>query len=84
MTSQGSYLALNLTISSKVHVVFAHMEQYLARTKRGLSLDSEQSLEASHFDFAKTLAKYTTRDLQSSSCAPRPLRAVLDYNGSHL
>ena len=79
-----SYLALNLTIPTKAHVIFCHLSQYLNHTGRGLSLDAEQALESSHFDFLATNDKYAIRDHENQNFLPRLHRAVCDYNGSHI
>ena len=81
---KNTYLKLNLTISSKIHVIICHLSQYLAHTKRGLGLDSEQSLESCHHDFLGTYKKYAVRSLENSNCPDKLVRSVCDYNGSHV
>jgi len=47
-------------------------------TKRGLGNDTEQSLEAAHFDFAKIWNRYLVRDMKSAQYSKNLLQANVD------
>ena len=77
-------MATGISVTSKAHIIFHHLGEYLTITGRGLALDSEQSLESSHFLFAQTHSKYYIRDKHSSKFVPKLIHALCDYNGSHI
>ena len=79
-----AYMATGISVTSKAHIIFHHLGEYLTITGRGLALDSEQSLESSHFLFAQTHSKYYIRDKNSSKFVPKLIHALCDYNGSHI
>ena len=56
----------------------------LDETKRGLALDSEQSLASSHFLFSVTLSKYLIKDQVNPKFIPKLISAICDNNGSHI
>ncbi len=49
-----AYLALNLTVTPKIHVIFDHITQFCEEKKSGLGKFSEQASESVHSDFKKT------------------------------
>ena len=79
-----SFVATGISVTSKAHIVFHHLVEYLDETKRGLALDSEQSLESSHFLFSVTLSKYLIKDEANPKFIPKLISAICDYNGSHI
>ena len=81
---KAAFLELNLSISTKLHVIFCHLEEYIVKTGRSLSLDSEQALESCHYDFLTVLQRYMGRNLENEKCADQLLSAVGAYNSSHL
>lgn len=79
-----AFECLNLSLTPKLHILTQHLTQYIQRTQCGLSLDSEQALEACHFDFDRVYQKYACRNLENPKSGDLLLKAVLDYNGHHL
>jgi len=55
----------------------------LKDTGRGLGADSEQTLEASHTDFARIWQRYRVRDTTSKIYGTQLLASVLNFNASH-
>ena len=49
-----AYLALNISVTLKVHAVFFHVKEFCITHKKGLSFYSEQAMEAVHYDFSAT------------------------------
>ena len=48
-----AYLATELSITTKVHIVFSHIKQFIYRFGVGLGVYSEQAFESVHHDFKK-------------------------------
>ncbi len=67
----------------KMHIVVAHLHRSLVETGRGLGADSEQALEAAHYDFDVVWQRYITRDFTNVKYGERLLKAVLTYNAAH-
>ncbi len=53
----------------KMHIVVAHMDRALRETGRGLGADSEQTLDAAHYDFVVTWQRFYVRDVSSPKYA---------------
>ncbi len=68
----------------KMHIICAHLDCAIKETGRGLGADSEQALEAAHYDFNLVWKRYEVRDVTSEIYAERLLRAVITYNVSHI
>ncbi len=76
-----AYLALNVTISPKNHVIFDHVTQFCEEKKSGLGKFSEQASESVHSDFKKT---WENVKVNSDSFGRLLNRAILKYNILHL
>lgn len=46
-----SYLALNISVTLKVHAVFFHVTQFCSKHNKALGFYSEQAIESTHFEF---------------------------------
>lgn len=75
---------LNISLTPKIHMLTHHLSQYIERTQRGLSLDSEQALESCHFDFQRVYQRYASRDLNNPKAGDQLFRAMCAYNSHHL
>ncbi len=71
-------------IPLKMHLIIAHLDRFIKETGRGLGADSEQALEAAHYDFDRVWQRYFVRDVTSERFAEQLLRAVATYNASHI
>ena len=78
-----SYLALNVSVTPKVHAVFFHVEDFCMKMKIGLGLYSEQPMESVHFDFSVTWEKYKVAR-NNPDYETKLLRAVCEYNSNHM
>ena len=81
---QQSYLKI-IPTACKSHSIFVHLIPYIEKVGRGLSLDSEHSLEACHFQFKKWLKRYNLpEDKSRDSYSELALRAVVDFNRTNM
>ena len=80
----SSYDKCNISITSKVHAIKAHLEYFLDKHQTGLALFSEQAFEAIHSRFMKTWAKYKIKDKSNPNFFKALLMAVLDFNGANI
>lgn len=74
---------LKLPNSSKFHILRFHVKQFCEETKKPLGIFGEQASESMHSDFAETWGRYRTPKT-SKLYFQQLLRAVVDYNSSHL
>lgn len=49
-----SYLALEISVTPKIHIIFEHIEEFCEFSQQGLGYYSEQAMEAVHCDFKTT------------------------------
>ena len=78
-----SYLALEISVTPKVHAVFFHIEDFCDRTQKGLGFFSEQAMESVHYDFNQVWLKYKVAR-EHPDYANRLRRAVCEYNSIHI
>ena len=81
---QDSYLAIpNASVTSKIHVVFHYIKDFVNRHMSPLGIYSEQVVEAAHQDFShhrqryKRLPSHLEYALILKNC-------LVDYNSKHL
>ena len=79
-----AYLALNINVTSKAHILFDHTVEFIKKNGRSLSLFAEQSAEASHADFDDYWDRYKVRSSTHPNLGPRLQRCVVSYNGEHV
>lgn len=80
----GSYLDCQISITSKAHIVMAHLEPFLDKHKTGLAVWSEQAFESVHSKFRKVWEKYKVKDKTHPEFFNKLMRAVLDFNGNNV
>ena len=84
-----SYLALNISVTPVVHILFAHTSEFFkicheaGEGGRGLGCYSEQPFEAMHSIVAKMVKRFPENQF-SDSFALKLLRAMSALNSSHL
>ena len=79
-----NYDKCNISITSKVHAIKAHLEDFLDKNQTGLALFSEQAFEAIHSKFMKTWDKYKIKDKTNPNFPKALFSAVLDFNGANI
>ena len=79
-TFKTSFLALGLSVTPKVHAVFRHVQEFCERNGCGLSVFSEQVIEACHYDFFKIEQCYSTNLDTDPHCGEKVLNALNRYN----
>ena len=88
-TFKDDYLALNISITPKVHILIEHVETFLdmkaslSGVSKGLGFYSEQSVESIHSDWKHFWEKYKVPDEHPKYLDQLKL-AVIAYNAKHL
>lgn len=78
------YLDLEISVTSKCHILFDHVITVCQKNQLGLGFWSEQSLEALHADFSKFEERHKCKDINNPNYGPRLLQSVLEYNSAHI
>lgn len=80
-----NYLATNLPIILKVHVLFEHLQQGLFFLNgSGLGLYSEQAGESIHHEFLLSWNRYKINNINSEKYLPQLKRAVIEFSSKHV
>ena len=66
-----------------MHVLGCHVEQWLDKNPVGLAVYCEQTSEAAHKDFQKTLKRFAVAEFNPQHAA-KLLKASVDYNSKHM
>lgn len=80
---KDKYLNLKISVTPKLHAVFFHVKQFCIKHQKGLGFFSEQAMEAVHYDFSMTWAKYKV-SRNNPDYIQKLLRAVCEYNSQHV
>lgn len=72
-----------LHVTPKVHTIFHHVQEFCAKTEKGLGLWSEQASESVHSDFKKTWHRFKLNK-DHERFGGRFIRAVCEYNSLHV
>ena len=80
---QERYIALNISVTPKLHVLFSHVPEFCQKVGKGLGSFSEQASESVHSDFNLTWQRYR-RQMNHPQYQDCFLRAVVDYNSFHV
>ena len=85
---KSSFQTLNLNFgmreTPKIHILMYLVEDFVRLTGQSLGQHSEQEVESCHQTFDKCWDKYKVKDTSSEIFMDNLLRAVLDYNSSHI
>ena len=75
---------LGLSVTTKAHLVFEHLEEACERYGCGMALLNESAAESVHADFDRHYQGYIVKDINSPKYVERLLHAVKTYNSSHI
>ena len=70
--------------STKLHMIFTHLPQFIQMTGKPLGEFSEQELENSHSAFENIWARYRVKDTKSDTYTNNYLRSVLNFNANNI
>ena len=73
----------SLSVTWKVHVLVAHLPQFLRRYNMGMSAFAEQCTESVHHDFKKTAKRFLVHE-DHEDFAKKLMRAIVEYNSRRL
>ena len=81
----AAYLKLGISITSKVHIIMAHLPQFIRLQGSSLGKFSEQAFESVHFDFDnKWLTTHCVVDPKNPKYSSALRQTILEYNAAHL
>ena len=81
---RSAYLALEISITSKVHIVFDHVRYWCSYYKCGLGALSEHAFESLHRDFTAHWERHKVKSNQHPNFGERLKKTVCEYNAGHL
>lgn len=79
-----AYCALNISVTTKVHLVFDHVFPECLKHGRGLGVTSEHTFESLHRDFLKHLERHLVKDKKNPNYGKKLKKTVCEYNSGHL
>ena len=81
---KDAYMALEISITPKLHILFDHIPQFCAEHNRGLSLYSEQASESVHSIFKLCWQKRLVKMMSNPRYASALLDTVVEFNSKHV
>jgi len=81
---QKSYLKLNVSVTTSVHVLIVHVPQFCSYHKAPLGHYSEQASESVHSDFNAAWIQCGKVDFINKNYGKNLLAAIIRYNGRHV
>ena len=78
------YKTLNISVTSKVHIMFRHVPEFMDQHKKALGEFSEQVVESSHSKFDRFLDSYRIKDIFHANYSKQFYRAVMHFNSYHV
>lgn len=79
-----AYKALNISITSKVHIMIRHVPDFIEMHKRPLGQFSEQVVESTHAKFHQLFQSYSIKDIHHTHFLDRFYRAIMHFNSYHI
>ena len=70
--------------TTKLHIIFTHMKQFIQMTGKPIGQFSEQELENFHSAFEHIWSRYRVKDTTSSVYMANYSRAVLNFNSNNI
>ena len=77
---QSDYLNCNISITTKAHIIFAHLRPFILENDCGLGVFSEQAFESIHAEFWKMWARYIIKDKSHPMFMMNLLKSALAFN----
>ena len=74
---------ISLNTTWKVHILVAHLPQFLQRYNMGMSAFAEQCVESVHHDYKKTEKRFLVND-DHCDHAKRLKRSMVEYNSRRI
>lgn len=81
---ENSYRSLNISMTTKAHILIRHVPEFLKQKDKPLAPFSEQVVEACHAKFDKLFNSYRTKDIHHSGYLDRFYRAIMHFNSYHI
>ena len=77
-------LEFGVSETTKLHIIFNHVAQFILLTGKPLGEFSEQELENSHSAFEHIWDRYRVKDVSSQTYLSNYYRAVLNFNANNI
>ena len=81
---KSAYRALEISITTKVHLVFEHVEDFCKMNGCGLGAFSEHAFESVHRDFADHWTRHLVKDKKNPKFWENLIQTVCEYNAGHI
>ena len=81
---RSSFLALNISVTPKVHAVMFHIEEFCEHSGTGLGPYSEQTSESLHHEWKKTRSDYHVKQTSNPKYSENLLAAVRKFNSLNI
>ena len=81
---KSDYMTLGISITTKVHLVFEHVEDFCKMHACGLGAFSEHAFESVHRDFADHWARHLVKDKNNPKYWENLIQTVCEYNAGHI
>lgn len=78
------YRALNISTTSKVHIMIRHVPEFIREHGKPLGQFSEQVVESCHAKFDKLFNSYRIKDTNHPNYLNKLYRAIMHFNAYHL
>jgi hypothetical protein len=79
-----AYFDLDISVTSKVHLVLDHVCVFCEENGCGLGVLSEHCFESLHRDFLKHLERHFVKDKENPKYGESMKKTVCEYNAGHL
>lgn len=81
---EDAYVSLGISITTKVHLVTDHVEDFCKDNGCGLSAFSEHAFESLHRDFLRHWERHKVKDTAHPDFGKRLKKTTCEYNAGHL
>ena len=79
-----SILALDTSVTLKMHIIFTHVAKFCVPRRKGLGAFSEQSTESCHSDFHSHRENFKLPAMSHEQYSEKLLKCLIAYNSRHV
>ena len=81
---EQTYMALDISVTTKVHIMTRHVPEYLEKHCKPLGHFSEQVVEQCHAKFDRLFNSYRIKNIQHPNYLEHLYRAIMHFNSHHI
>lgn len=79
-----TYQALDISTTTKVHIMFCHVAEFIGKSQKPLGHFCEQVVEQCHSKFDRLFNSYRIKDINHPNYIDHLFRAVMHFNAYHI